>query len=335
MKTLMEQEAREAPLRISHQLSGNRALMKELSEKIREFDPKYVITVGRGTSDHAGVFAKYLIEVELGLSVSSAAPSVTSVYKKTMNLSDALVLVISQSGRSPDILAQAEMAKHAGAFCVALVNDETSPIGHIADAVIPLKAGQEKAVAATKSYLATLSALLQLVAYWSGDKRMLTALDVLPKQLGEISNTPFQILPRDFEGIGNCMVLGRGFGFAISLEIALKLKEVCSIHAEAFSSAEFFHGPVTLVNDKFTVLDISIEDETGIIHQEMMEEVNKRGARLLPMSTPELDSMKSVHPRLAPLLILQRFYLDVEKIAISLGVNPDAPDGLSKVTKTV
>lgn len=331
----MEQEAREAPLRIRHQLSENRERVVELGEKIRLFDPKYVITVGRGTSDHAGVFAKYLIEVELELSVSSAAPSVTSIYNKTMRLDDALVLFISQSGRSPDILAQAEMAKRAGAFCVALVNDETAPIGHIADAVIPLKAGQENAVAATKSYLATLSALLQLVAYWSGDMAMIAALDDLPMQLTEMTNGPAQILPKNFTGLGNCVVLGRGFGYAISLEIALKLKEVCSIHAEAFSSAEFFHGPVTLVKNKFTVLDISIADEAATIHRKMMDEIQRRGALILPMSVPELDIVKLVHPRFAPLLILQRFYLDVEKIALSLGVNPDAPEGLCKVTKTV
>lgn len=331
----MEQEAREAPLRIRNQLSENRRMMMALGEKIRLFDPKYVITVGRGTSDHAGVFAKYLIEVELGLAVSSAAPSVTSIYNRTMQLDDALILFISQSGRSPDILAQAEMAKRAGAFCIALVNDETAPIGDIADAVIPLRAGQENAVAATKSYLATLSALLQLVAYWSGDETMIVALDDLPIQLSEMTHAPAQILPKSFTTLENCVVLGRGFGYAISLEIALKLKEVCSIHAEAFSSAEFFHGPVTLVNNKLTVLDISIADEAATIHREMMDEIHRRGAIILPMSAAKVDIMKFVHPRFAPLLILQKFYLDVEKIALSLGVNPDAPVGLCKVTKTV
>ncbi len=331
MTTIMELEAREAPSRINRQIFENRMLVKMIGERIKLFDPKFVITVGRGTSDHAGVFAKYLIEVELGLSVSSAAPSVSSIYNKRMKLDNALVLFISQSGRSPDILAQAKMAKDAGAFCVALVNDESAPIQDIADAFIPLRAGPEKAVAATKSYLATLSAILTLVAYWSGNRKMLEALEYLPSQLGEIIDSPAQIIPQHFEKITNCIVLGRGFGYAIALEIALKLKEVCSIHAEAFSSAEFFHGPVTLVEKNLTILDVQVEDETSEFHQKMMGELDRRGATIIAMAVNRND----IHPRLAPLLLLQRFYLDVEQIALSLGVDPDAPPGLCKVTRTV
>jgi glucosamine--fructose-6-phosphate aminotransferase (isomerizing) len=327
----MEREAREAPERIEQQLVSNKALIKAVGNKIRAFNPEYVVTVGRGTSDHAGVFAKYLIEVELGLPVSSAAPSVASVYGRQMKLDKALVLFISQSGRSPDILAQAEMAKKAGAFCVALVNDETAPVGDIADAVIPLKAGQEKAVAATKSYLATLSALLQLVASWSENEDMLSDLNKLPGLLAEMVNSPAQLLPADFQNMANCVVLGRGFGYAISLEIALKLKEVCAIHAEAFSSAEFFHGPVTLVGKDFTIVDMQVEDESAPYHRESMKEIKQRGACILPMALNRVD----IHPRMAPLLLLQRFYLDVERIAVALGGNPDSPPGLCKVTRTV
>ncbi|MCF8475309.1 MAG: SIS domain-containing protein [Emcibacter sp.] len=331
MTTIMEREAREAPARIQQQLFENRYTVKALGEKIRLFDPKLVMTVGRGTSDHAGVFAKYLIEVELGIPVTSSAPSVSSVYNKQMKLENVLVIFISQSGRSPDILAQAEMAKKSGAFCIALINDEAAPIKDIADAVIPLKAGAENAVAATKSYLTTLSALLQLVAYWSENNSILKALDSLPDQLTDMTSRPAQILPVNFKNILNCFVLGRGFGYAISLEIALKLKEVCCLHAEAFSSAEFFHGPVTLVEKEITILNININDEAAPLHQKMLDEIKARGARILPMSLP----MQNVHPRLAPLLILERFYLDVELIARSLNINPDAPTGLRKVTMTV
>jgi glucosamine--fructose-6-phosphate aminotransferase (isomerizing) len=327
----MEQEARETPSKIRSQLAENYDLVKDIGEKIRQFDPQFVVTVGRGTSDHAGVFAKYLIEIELGLSVASAAPSVSSVFHKKMRLDKALVLFISQSGRSPDILAQIKMAKEAGAFCVALVNDEEAPIGEFADAVIPLRAGEEKAVAATKSYLATLSALLQLVGFWAQDAEIIKALCTLPEKMEKMTTSPVQLQPSDFDDVKNCVVLGRGFGYAISLEIALKLKEVCSIHAEAFSSAEFFHGPVTLVENKLRVIDILIEDETKETHQTMVEDIERRGGIIAPMTASHFDE----HPRLAPLLLLQRFYLDVEKIAQSLGLNPDAPSGLLKVTKTL
>lgn len=331
MTTVMEMEAKEAPQRVANQLSENKALVAGIVEKIKAFDPKYVVTVGRGTSDHAGVFAKYLIEVELGLPVSSAAPSVSGVYGKQMDLSSGLVLFISQSGRSPDILGQVEMAKKGGAFCVALVNDETSPIKDMVDAVIPLKAGEENAVAATKSYLTTLSAILQLVATWADNAGLLAALDVLPQHMQETVDAPQQIPTGDLQHVNNCVVLGRGFGYAVSLEIALKLKEVCAIHAEAFSSAEFLHGPVTLAEQELTILDIPVRDESFDAHTAQVEGVKARGASFIHMAQVSED----IHPRVAPLTVLQRFYLDVEKVALARGVNPDAPPGLKKVTKTL
>ncbi len=331
MVSIMEKEALEAPFRIKEQLSVNKNLIQEIVRKIKDFNPEYVMTVGRGTSDHAGVFAKYLIEVELGIPVCSAAPSVSSVYQKKMHLKNALVIFISQSGRSPDILLQAKMAKEAGAFSIALVNDEAAPIGDIMDYIIPLRAGKENAVAATKSYLATLTALLQLTAYWSDNNELIEGLDSLPLQLDEMINSPAQLLPSDFKNLSHLVVLGRGFGYAVSLEIALKLKEVCAIQAESFSSAEFFHGPVTLVEKGFTVVDIIVEDESASFHIEMMQEISQRGANILPLKM----SVKNVHPRIIPVVLLQRFYLDVEKVAQSRGVNPDAPSGLRKVTKTL
>lgn len=245
--TIMEQEARTAPQKIAGQLEANAEIMQQLGEKLRAFDPRFVMIVGRGSSDHAGVFAKYLFEIEAGVPTFAAAPSVASVYGKTLKLEGALVIVISQSGRSPDILAQARMAKNAGAFCVALVNDETAPIKDIVDVVVPLRAGEEKAVAATKSYLATLSAILQLAAAWTQSESLASAVASLPQALQTAVDAEPQLTPESVADVKNLVVLGRGLGYAVSKEIALKLKEVCSIHAEAFSSAEFLHGPVTLV----------------------------------------------------------------------------------------
>ncbi|MDX3775763.1 SIS domain-containing protein, partial [Chromatiaceae bacterium AAb-1] len=179
-QTIMQREALEAPARISEQLLANADTLKQIAADLHQHPPTFVYMVGRGSSDHAGVFAKYLIEIELGLPVVAAAPSVASIYHKTLSLSQALVLVISQSGRSPDILAQVAMAKAAGARVIALVNDISSPLAAQADRVIPLHVGQEKAVAATKSYLATLSALLQLVSVWSGNTGLQQAVGQLP-----------------------------------------------------------------------------------------------------------------------------------------------------------
>lgn len=331
MTTLMAAEARESAQRIAEQLSHNQTLATMLGERIRKLKPQLVMMVGRGSSDHAGVFAKYLIEIETGVPVAASAPSVTSVYGRTLQLAGALVLVISQSGRSPDILAQAEAAKAAGAYVVALVNDESSPLAELADAVLPLKAGPEKAVAATKSYLTTLSAIAQLVAAWTKNNDLEAALAKLPQALDRVCKEPAQLHKDSLAGVGHGIVLGRGLGYAISREVALKLKEVCGIQAEAFSSAEFLHGPVTLASKPLTVIDLHIDDESAANHSSQIADVKNRGAHILPMRVLASD----VHPRLAPLCLLQRFYLDIAEIAVAMGLNPDAPAGLNKVTRTL
>ncbi|MFT5997048.1 MAG: glucosamine--fructose-6-phosphate aminotransferase (isomerizing), partial [Glaciecola sp.] len=292
---------------------------------------QFVYIIGRGSSDHAGLFAKYLIEVELGIPVCSAAPSVSSLFKQQLKLKNALVLCISQSGRSPDILAQAKAAQQSGATCIALVNDESSPLAKLADVVLPLCAGEEKAVAATKSYLATLSAILQLVAAWGQSSKILSALNELPTHLQKAIDAPAQLSPSFIQPLRNCVVLGRGFGYAISQEIALKLKEVCAVHAEAFSSAEFLHGPAALVSKQLAIVDIDLCDETSRAHRKLVVEMKKRGAAIIQLT----GITKNVHPRLVPLTVLQRFYLDVEQISLAMDINPDAPVGLNKVTQTV
>ncbi|WKE66154.1 SIS domain-containing protein [Gallaecimonas kandeliae] len=330
MTTLMATEARESAQRIAEQLSHNATLAAMLGERIRKLKPRLVMMVGRGSSDHAGVFAKYLIEIETGVPVCAAAPSVTSVYGRQLQLKDALVLVISQSGRSPDILAQAEAAKAAGAMVLALVNDERSPLAELADAVLPLKAGPETAVAATKSYLCTLSAIAQLVAAWTRNKELEQALTALPQVLDKVCKGQPQLRLDDLKALRHGIVLGRGLGYAISRELALKLKEVCGIQAEAFSSAEFLHGPVTLASRPLTVIELQVDDESAANHQAQIADVEGRGAKVLHLKVEE-----AVHPRLAPLCLLQRFYLDIAEVAVQLGLNPDAPAGLNKVTRTL
>jgi len=329
--SIMALEAAEAPKRIAEQLAANAATVEQVVAQIRQRAPKFVYMVGRGSSDHAGVFAKYLIEIEIGLPVAAAAPSIASVYNKLLQLKEALVLVISQSGRSPDILAQVEMAKRSGAMVVALVNDTTSPLAEQAHYTLPLHVGAEKAVAATKSYLATLSAILQLVSVWSGNQPLQQAVQQLPQSLEQAIALPQQLNAAALEKVAHLVVLGRGLGYAISREIALKLKEVCGIHAEAFSSAEFLHGPVTLVKNQFAIVDVTVEDESLAAHRNQIEDVRSRGAAIVQLHHKGVDAQA----RVLPLLILQRFYLDVEVVARSRGINPDAPPGLNKVTKTV
>lgn len=330
-QTKMAQEAAQTPAVVRAQLAKNQAQYDALAQAIATYQPEFVYMIGRGTSDHAGVFGKYLIETELSLAVAAAAPSVNSVYGKSLNLKKALVIVISQSGRSPDIIAQAKMAKASGGLCVALVNDESSPLNEVVDIFIPLQAGPEFAVAATKSYLATLSALLSVVATCKGDNTLMEAIQALPDLLDDtIAHAP--VLTDTFlQPIDRCVVLGRAFGYAISREIALKLKEVCGIQAEAFSSAEFLHGPISLLNRGVASLDVTIPDASAPYHQDQINEIKRRGGKVLSLLTPP----PGVHPLISPLLIMQRFYLDIELAARNMNMDPDSPVGLKKVTETM
>jgi len=329
--SLMELEAKESSEKIANQLTKNKPIIEELAHQLIDYNPHSVMIVGRGSSDHAGVFAKYLIEIEVGIPTFAAAPSVTTIYNRQLNLQGCLVIIISQSGRSPDILEEARQCRASGAFCVALLNDEKAPLAELVDCVIPLRAGAEKSVAATKSFLATLSALLQIVAYWQDNRELQLALNDIPAALTKIVESKTQLNFDDLDKTKNLIVLGRGLGFSICKEIALKLKEVCSIHAEAFSSAEFLHGPVALAEHQLKIIVIEIDDESNDVHSEIIENVKQRGADLVYLN----QDKQKLHPRIAPLVVLQRFYLDIEKIAVSRGLNPDEPGGLNKVTETL
>lgn len=328
--SLMFQEASETPEVLSLQRQENLTKCVEIAEYFRDNPPNIIFMIGRGTSDHAGVYAKYLFEVGLGIPVCAAAPSVAGVFDCRLTLSNSLAIVISQSGQSPDIVKQTEYAKQGGAKTLAIVNDTQSPVARCADFVLPLHAGKEKAVAATKSYLASLHALCQLYATWKEDEGLTNTLEGLPNAMQQAKETSPKLLPQDLEGIRHCVVLGRGFGYAVAREVALKLKEVLGIHAESYSSAEFLHGPVTLAHNGLLVIDITLQDETYEMHSSQIKDIKARGAKVKDIS---LD--RTIHPRLDALLVMQRFYLDIEAVAVASGNNPDEPVGLKKVTETV
>ena len=195
-----------------------------------------MVTIARGSSDHAATYARYLIETRLGVLTSSLAPSVSSVYAASLDLTDTVCLAISQSGRSPDLIEAVETAKRAGAKVVALVNVGNSPLEAIADYAFPLLAGPENSVAATKSMICTLSALAQLVSAWSDNVGLVEALSVLPRQLDEAWRQDWRAAVNLLQRAHNLFVVGRGLGLGVAQEAALKLKETCGLHAEAFSS---------------------------------------------------------------------------------------------------
>ena len=328
--TLMFKEATEAGQKIGSQIKNNTDLMSHLAKEIEAYKPSMVVLIGRGSSDHAGLFGKYLFEVETGLPVLHAAPSVVTLFNSKLQLNKALVIAISQSGQSPDIVEYVAMAQNQGAMTIAMVNDDSSPLAREVDHVVPLAVGEEKAVAATKSYLGSLSALLQLVANVKKDQSLIEGVSHVQQALQMAVVAEPQLRIRHLAKTNHCVVMGRGFGYAIGMEMALKLKEVCAIQAECFSSAEFLHGPVRIVSDNFRILDIHIQDETIDMHAKQSKDLSTRGASLIPLRFDEAW----INKRVLPLAIMQRFYLDLEVIGREMGYNPDKPEGLLKVTET-
>ena len=337
--TAMFREAEEAPARVAAQLDQNAQCVAGVVEALRRFRPRAVLTCARGSSDHAATYARYLIDTNLGLLTSSASPSVSSVYGVRQDLTQCLFLVISQSGKSPDLLTAAAAAKASGAMVQALVNAEDSPLADMADHVIPLKAGEERSVAATKSYICALAAVLHLVARWTDDPALAGALAMLPAELEATRTLDWQAMIDLLTPARNLFVLGRGLGLAIAQEAALKFKETCGLHAEAFSSAEVRHGPMALLRQGLPVLIFAQDDETRAGTEALAAELGAGGTKVLlaggTAAHATILPSRSVPASIAPLLQAQSFYRAAAILSVARGFDPDHPPHLKKVTETL
>lgn len=254
---------------------------------------------------------------------------------------------ISQSGESPDICEVLQKARKGGAMTVAFVNQTQSPLAELAHLVVPLWAGKERAVAATKTFLASLASLLQFTAYFSEDPKLLSALTKLPEVLYTALEMDWSCAVPHLTKATDIFVIGRGFGFPIAREAALKLKETSNLHAEAYSGAEVMHGPFALVKKEFPLLFFMQKDATLRSLLEVVKKANSCKAKTilalpqdLVRSTQSLGKIllplpKSLHPAYDPLIAIQAFYLLAEKLAKARGLNPDQPQHLKKVTRTV
>jgi glucosamine--fructose-6-phosphate aminotransferase (isomerizing) len=326
MASRLATEARQTANGARAQLARVAPVLAELASRLRAKAPALVVTAARGSSDHAATYGKYILETTTDAIVASVGPSIASMYHRAPRaLAGSLVLAVSQSGRSPDLLALAEAAQRGGALVVAIVNDEGSPLAHTADLVVPLCAGDETAVAATKSYLLSCLAFLQLAAAWSGDRVLHAAVAAAPDVLD--AGVTWDLTP--LAGARSLYVVARGIGLGAASEMALKLKETCRLHAEAFSTAEVLHGPVALVEDGFPVIAIAQPDETERQAREVFERLASLGATVV--EPPLLDGVPAV---LAPLVHVLRFYLGLPALAALRGLDADVPAHLSKITKT-
>ena len=347
--TKMQIEGAESPSVIRKQLIENNSILSNVAKIIKKRNIPFCLTVGRGSSDHAATFAKYLFETRLGLVTASAAPSVTSIYKSKLRLKDSLVISISQSGQSSDICDVIAYAKKSGAITVSFVNDVTSPLAYASEYVIPLMAREELSVAATKSFIASISSIIQLVTHLTDDIALKKALEILPESLDSAlqSTLPPELLS-EMSIINDIIVLGRGFGYPLAQEAALKLKETCSIHAEAISGAEILHGPFALMKENFPFIMLCQSDNTleGMIKLAVKIKTlkgkiflfipsNILKTNIYNSSSIVVKLPKSIHPICDPILFIHSFYRFASNLSLHMGFNPDEPPNIFKVTNTI
>ena len=336
--TNMFREAAQCGDAVRTQFESNHTRALELGAKLRALNPRAVVTCARGSSDHAATFAKYLVETRLGVLTSSASPSVSSVYGVMQDLRDCLFMTISQSGRSPDLVSAARAAKAAGAKVLALVNADDSPLAEVADFLLPLSAGPEKSVAATKSYIASLSAIVHLVAAWTEDATLLAALQSTPDALARAWQLDWNAALPILRDTRHLFVIARGVGLGIAQEAALKCKETCHLHAEAFSGAEVRHGPQALLSANFPALIFTQADETRDDLETLARELIARDVKVMIAGNPVAGAivlpMIDAHPVIQPLLLAQIFYKLANALSVASGHDPDHPPYLRKVTET-
>jgi glucosamine--fructose-6-phosphate aminotransferase (isomerizing) len=338
--THMRREIDEIPEATARLLDGSAKALAEAGRGLRERDPHFVVTVARGSSDHAATFMKYAVELTAGLAVASVGPSIASIYSAKLRLRGSACLAISQSGKSPDIVAMAETARAGGALTVAITNTADSPLARASDFAIDILAGPERSVAATKTFVNSAVAGLALMAHATGDEPLLAALARLPEHFSKAIACDWMAVAAALETPQSLFILGRGPSFAIASEAALKFKETCAMHAEAYSAAEVMHGPLALVGPGFPVLALAARDASEPSVAEAADNLAAKGAAVFATSdkaksTKLLPYVATGHPLTDPLPLIVSFYGFVEAFARHRGLDPDTPRNLRKVTETV
>lgn len=336
----MAREVAEIPAATQRFLTTSADAVQTAALALRAADPHLIITVARGSSDHAATYLKYAIELLAGIPVASVGPSIASIYARPLRLQGAACIGISQSGKSPDIVAMTNAAHAGGALTVAITNFADAPMALAAAYCLPLAAGLEQSVAATKTFINSVVAGLALLAEWQDDAPLRHAVADLPNTFANALTMDWEPLSNRLSRAQQAFVLGRGPGFAIAAEMALKLKETCGLHAESYSAAEVLHGPAAIVQDRFPVLSLAVQDAALPQITATAERLAGQGADVFITGTAAkgcttLPAVTDLHPLLAPLVNAVSFYAFVERLARRRGFDPDTPPHLRKVTQTL
>jgi glucosamine--fructose-6-phosphate aminotransferase (isomerizing) len=335
----MARETAQASAVVARMLAENHAALTSLASLFARRQPSHIITCARGSSDHAASYFKYLLEIHAGIPCCSIGASVVSIYGSKLRLRDTLLVSISQSGMSPDLLEFQSDARRAGIPAIAIVNDATSPLAQGSDICLSLCAGLEVSVAATKTFIASSALVAGIAAEWSADAALKTAVAGLPEVLERSLAIRWPTLVDGLAAASSVYVLGRGPALPIAQEAALKLKETSGIHAEGYSLAEVMHGPLELACRGFPVLVFSPEDRSLPHSRDTVARLRATGAAVFvagptDVHTDTLSTAQAAHPHLDPLAMITTFYGSVERLARLRGRDPDRPRLLKKVTAT-
>ncbi|SLN21527.1 SIS domain-containing protein [Ruegeria meonggei] len=335
----MRQEILEIPDAVDRLLSQGAPGIQAAAQMVKQADPQFLITVARGSSDHACTYLKYASELFLNLPVASVGPSVNSIYGVDLQAKGALCLSISQSGQSPDIVGMTRSLRSSGGVTVAITNNTNSRLSEVTDAVLPLHAGPELSVAATKTFVTSLVSGLWLLAEVKGDNELIGAIHALPDCLARAATCDWSAAAETITG-RSLFTLGRGPSYAMSNEAALKIKETCQIHAESYSAAEVLHGPVSIVEDGFPTIVFAARDAAEQTTAEAADALAGKGATVFAATdkvtrAQVLPVARTGHWLTDPVATITSFYSMVEAVAGARGIDPDAPRHLKKVTETV
>ena len=314
----------------------SRRTIAEIAQHVRIGSAPLCVLCGRGSSGHAGVFLRYLVETRLRLPVSASAPSVTTAFRSTLELRNALFIVISQSGQSPDLVAATTSARATGACTIAIVNATSSPVAAAAEFVIPIEAGAEHSVAATKTMIGSMAAGAQLIAELAEDQALRSALDILPERLNRALSLDWSEVSNDLGEASAVFVAARGLGLGSAREIALKLSETLRLPAIGLSAAELQHGPQAALSSRTPVVMLRIGDQTAATVDALAKELREQKIALHLCGGPHgsLQWLREDDPLTDPITMLVPAYRMIEQTARKRGFDPDSPPRLRKITKT-
>ncbi|MBI1852742.1 MAG: SIS domain-containing protein [Planctomycetes bacterium] len=345
MSSLLHAEILEQPGAVRRLLDAQAEHVAEIARRIAAKDVRFVVIAGRGTSDNAARYGQYLFGARNGWTVALATPSLFTLYRRPPRMPGALVIGISQSGQSPDVASVVAEARAQGSPTVAITNDARSPLANAAEYVVDLNAGDERSVAATKTYTAELTALAMLSLALSGDAQRTGDLETIPELLRTAlgSEPAARAAAEKMKAHDRCVVLGRGFEYATAFEIALKIQELSYVQAEPYSSADFRHGPIAMIAPGFPIVLVAVGRAVRDEIAELRATLRERSASLVVLGDDEAmrDPSDSWIPVpagapdwLTPLVSVVPGQLLAYHLAIARGTDPDQPRSLRKVTRT-